>query len=73
MNEYTHFQNKIPESRWRKVNGIENLLDEIIEENFPNLGSGMATHVQEVIGPQIDKRSSFQCIIAKLSEVQDRD
>jgi hypothetical protein len=38
-----------------QTKGLENIVNKIIAENFPNLGKDMVIHVQEVLGNQTDK------------------
>jgi hypothetical protein len=52
-----------------KVEGIENQFNEIIVENFPNLGKHMSIHGQEVYkipNTHDQKRYSVQHVVVKL-------
>ena len=65
----------VPEGEEREK-GPEKIFEEIIVENFPNMGKEIATHVQEAqrvpyrINPS---RNMLRCIVIKLAKIKDKE
>ena len=65
----------VPEGEEREK-GPEKIFEEIIVENFPNMGKEIATQVQEVrrvpyrINP---RRNTLRHIVIKLAEIKDKE
>ena len=62
--------------RRRREKGPERISEEIIAENFPNMGKEIVNQVQEVQrvpGRMNPKRSTSRHIAIKLTKIKDRD
>ena len=51
MYQYSHYRSH----GRRREKGSEKIFEEIIAENFPNMGKEMVNHVQEAQSPRQDK------------------
>ena len=64
-----------PEGEDRE-NGPEKTFEEIITENFPNMGKEIATQVQEaqrVPGKISPRRNTLRHIVIKLTKIKDKE
>ena len=62
--------------RRRREKGPEKIFEEIIVENFPNMGKERATQVQEaqrVPGRINSRRNTLRHIIIKLTKIKDKE
>ena len=62
--------------RREREKGSEKILEEIIVENFPNMGKEIATQVQEVqrVPGKINPRRNMQRhIVIKLTKIKDKE
>ena len=65
----------VPEGEERKK-GREEIFEEIIIENFPNVGKEMATQIQEaqrVPGRKNPRRNRPRHIVIKLTKIKDKE
>ena len=64
----------VPE-RAERQKGIEKLFEEIIVENFPNMGKEIVNQVQEAQSPiqGKPKEEHAEHIVIKLTKIKDRD
>ena len=56
--------------------GPEKIFEEIIVENFPNMGKEIATQVQEaqrVPGRINPRRNTPRCIVIKVTKIKDKE
>ena len=73
MQQHSHYRGPRGEER---VKGPEKIFEEIIVENFPNMGKEIATQVQEAqrvprrINP---KRNMPRHIVIKLANIKDKE
>ena len=70
---YQHSHDRGP--RRRRQKGLEKLFEEIIVENFPNMGKGIVNKVEEVqrVSGRIDpKRNTLRHIVIKMIKIKDR-
>ena len=66
---------EVPESA-RRARGPESIFEQIIAENFPNLGRETGIQIQEIerLPPKINKnRSTTQHLIVKLANSKDKE
>ena len=71
---YQHSQFKCP--RRRRENGPEKIFEEIIAENFSNMGKEIVNQVQEaqrVPGRINPRRNILRHTVIKLTKIKDRD
>ena len=64
----------VPEGEEREK-GPEKIFEEIVVENFPNMGKEMVTQVQEayrVLGRINPRRNRLRHIVVKLTKIKDR-
>ena len=63
----------VPEEDKKK--GHEKILEEIIVENFPNMGKEIATHVQETQSPKQNKpkMKTARNILIKLTKIEHKE
>ena len=62
--------------RRREKKGTEKIFEEIIVENFPNMGKEIATQVQEaqrVPGRINPRRNMVRHIVIKLTKIKDKE
>ena len=66
---------RVPKGKERE-NGPEKIFEEIIAENFPNVGKEIVNQVQEAqrVPSRINpRRSTLRHIVIKLTKIKDRD
>ena len=73
MHQHSHY--RLPEGEEREI-GPEKISEEIIPENFPNMGKEIVNQVQEtqrVPGRINPKRNTPRLTVIKLTKIKDRD
>ena len=65
---------EVPE-REEREKGPEKIFEEIISENFPNMGKEIINQVQEAQSPRQDnpRRNTLRHIVIKLTKIKDKD
>ena len=72
MHQHLHY--RLPEGEEREI-GPEKISEEIIPENFPNMGKEIVNEVQEaqrVPGRINPRRNTSRHIVIKLTKIKDR-
>ena len=72
---HQHLHIGVPEGEEREK-GPEKIFEEIIAENFPNMGKEIVNQVQEaqrVPGRINPRRNTLRHIVIKLTKIKDRD
>ena len=72
---HQHSQYRVPEGEEREK-GPEKSFEEIVVENFPNMGKEIATQVQEaqrVPGSINPRRNKLRHIVIKLAKIKDKE
>ena len=59
--------------RRRKKKGPEKIFEEIIVENFPNMGINQVQEAQRVPGRINPRKNSTRYIVIKLTKIKDRN
>ena len=73
MHEHSHYRGPIGDEREK---GPEKIFEEIIVENFPNMGKEIATQVQEaqrVPGRINPRKNTPRHIVIKLKKIKDKE
>ena len=73
MQQHSHYRGP---RRRRREKGPEKIFEEIIVENFPNMGKERATQVQEVQrvpGRIKPRRNTLRHTVIKLAKVNDKE
>ena len=74
MQQHSHYRG--PRRRRERQKGPEKIFEEIIVENFPNMGKEIATQVQEAqrIPYRINPRRNMpRHIVIKLAKIKDKE
>ena len=74
MQEHSHY--KGPRSRREREKGPEKIFEDIIAENFPNMGKEIINQIQEaqrVPGRITTRKNTPRHIIIELTKIKDRD
>ena len=72
---YQHSHLGVPEGEEREK-GPENIFEEIITENFPNMGKEKLTQVQEALRVTYrinPRRNTLRYILIKLTKIKDKE
>ena len=72
MQQHSHYRGP----RRRRDKGPEKISEEIIVENFPNMGKEIATQVQEaqrVPGRKNPSRNTPRHLVIKLTKIKDKE
>ena len=71
MHQHPHYRG----ARRRREKGTEKIFEEIIAENFPNMGKEPLTQIQEVRVPHKinPRRNTLRYILIKLTQIKDKE
>ena len=72
MHQHSHYRGP----RRRRERGLEKIFEEVIAENFPNMGKEIVNQVQEaqrVPGRINPRRNTLRHIVIKLTKIKHRD
>ena len=72
MHQHSHYRGP----RRRRERGLEKIFEEVIAENFPNMGKEIVNQVQEaqrVPGRINPRRNTPRHTVIKLTKIKDRD
>ena len=72
MHQHSHYRGP----RRRRERGLEKIFEEVIAENFPNMGKEIVNQVQEaqrVPGRINPRRNTPRHIVIKLTKIKHRD
>ena len=69
MQQHLHYRGP----RRRRKKGPEKIFEEIIAENFPNMGKGIVYQKHRVPRKINSKRNTLRHIVIKLTKIKDKD